>query len=396
MDIKICFVLRKSFPLFFIVIFTFSCAVRNKVFDVEVGDVPQDVEEVFIENPDGIEVEVWQQNLEVPWSIVFLPDGNALVSERPGRIRIIQNGKLQDEPYASIANVFTEGSESGLLGLALHPDFENKPYVYAMFTHIDGNQRKDNKIIRFSHKGNSSEMDRVILEGIPAGDKHNGGRIKFGPDGMLYITTGENFDKEQAQDMETLAGKILRVTPEGDIPADNPFDGSYIFTLGHRNPQGIDWHPVTGDLFSSEHGPSGEMALFGKDYINIIYAGKNYGWPKVLGEVNREAYEDPVIFWEETTPPGGIAFWDEDLFVSTMSSETLIRISMEQNGNSYIFTAMEHWFAPSRSKGIYGRFRDAAVGPDGALYVLTTNRDGRGNPVEEDDRILRITKVERE
>ncbi|MBA3899674.1 MAG: PQQ-dependent sugar dehydrogenase [Bacteroidetes bacterium] len=361
--------------------------------NAKVGEVPQKVKDVYVEKPEGIKVEIWQQNLEIPWSLVFLPNGDALVSERPGRIRIIQNGTLKEDVYANIPNVMhSKGSEAGLMGIALHPNFASQPYVYAMYTFQEGNVN-DNRVIRLKHNGSNATFDKIIVDGIPAGRNHNGGRIKFGPDGMLYITAGETFERELAQDMESLGGKILRVTPDGAVPNDNPFPGSIIYSLGHRNPQGLAWHPETGDLFSSEHGPSGEMRLTGNDIINIIKPGKNYGWPKVVGKVNMKEFEDPIIMWEAATPPSGMVFWNNNLYVTTLRSKALMHIQMNKTGDDYEITRIERWFSPKQNEGVYGRFRDVTVGPDGDMYVLTNNRDGRGNPTENDDRILRISKM---
>jgi glucose/arabinose dehydrogenase len=377
-----------TFPVSFL-----SCRnIISTVMNVEIGDVPQVVEHVYIESPDGINVEIWQEGLVVPWSLVFLPNGDALVSERPGRILLITNDEVQEQPYFTFDNVVHNyGSEAGLMGLALHPDFDNEPYVYVKYTHRQGNVH-DNRVVRLRHDGTTGNFDRVIVDGIPASNNHNGGRIGFGPDERLYIATGEIYERNLAQDMESLGGKFLRVTAEGEIPDDNPFDGSVIYTLGHRNPQGFDWHPETGDLFSSEHGPSGEMALRGKDIINVIYPGENYGWPLVVGEVNHEEYEDPIVMWEQAVPPSGVAFWQDDLFVATLRSQALVRITMDVENDGYQITGIEHWFSPSSNQGEFGRLRDVVLGPDDALYVLTNNRDGRGNPADNDDRILRITR----
>ncbi|TVR79712.1 MAG: PQQ-dependent sugar dehydrogenase [Chitinophagaceae bacterium] len=366
----------------------------SKITEVEVGEVPQQVEDVFIENPEGIQVEVWQENLVIPWSLVFLPDGSALVSQRTGSIIYIKDGDMQNQPYAVMPDIRQKhGTEGGLMGLAVHPDFENQPYVYAKYTFDDG-EEFDNRVVRFRHAGNRGIFDKVILKGMPAANNHNGGRIKFGPDGMLYIATGEIFDRSLPQDMNSLGGKFLRVKPDGDIPPDNPFPDSPIYTLGHRNAQGIAWHPETGDLFSSEHGPSGEMLITGNDIINIIYPGKNYGWPRVVGQMNYPEFEDPIIMWSNATPPSGMDFWNGDLYVATLRSRTLIRIELEKDSNSddYSILNIERWFSAKRNEGTYGRLRDVVVGPDNALYVLTSNRDGRGSPQEGDDKILRITK----
>lgn len=361
----------------FLLCFSFSCSVQSS----------SQVKDIFLPDGEGVSVEVWIENLEIPWSLVFLSDGRALVSERPGRIRLIKNGKLLDEPYARIDVAHT--GEGGLMGLAVHPDFPEKPYIYAMHTYSKAN-RIYNRVIRLKDNGRKGVFDRVIIDNIPGGRFHNGGRIAFGPDRMLYITTGETFQAELAQDIHSLAGKILRITPEGKIPADNPFPGSPVYSWGHRNPQGLAWHPETGDLFASEHGPSGEFLTFGHDEINVILKGGNYGWPRVIGIGGKKGYIDPLILWQRTTPPSGMTFYKGDLFVATLKSEALIRIRLKKIGNIYKVERIERWFAKNFSGGRFGRIRDVVPGPDGFLYFLTSNRDGRGEPRPNDDKIYRI------
>jgi len=399
-----------------------------------VGPRPQAMDDAAFEGAPGHRVETWVAGLEAPWSLAFLPGGDcrqddkpgagdatgsvgfgacapggdALVSERPGRIRLIRNGTLRPEPYAEI-DVAT-GGEGGLMGLALHPDFPRQPFVYVMHTYFPGPLPafvRRNKVVRLRHQGDTGAFDRVVLDGIPGALNHNGGRIGFGPDRMLYVAAGEIYEAELAQDATSLAGKILRVTPEGDAPADNPFPGSPVWSLGHRNPQGLAWHPATGDLFASEHGPSGEFGLGGHDEINLIVRGTNYGWPRAVGAPGVPSYRDPLVVWKTpTTPPSGIAFWRGDLYVATLRSQALMRIALARAGespratndaplsgragNDYRVTRIERWFAGGDDRP--GRLRDAVAGPDGALYVLTNNRDGRGRPREGDDRILRITR----
>ncbi|CUU02471.1 Glucose/arabinose dehydrogenase, beta-propeller fold [Candidatus Thermokryptus mobilis] len=370
----------KILPFGFALILFISC------FQI-VGQKPQKVEDIYLPDGDKVEVKVWVQDLEIPWSLVFLPDGRALVSERPGRIRLIENGKLVPEPYM-IINVKHIG-EGGLMGLAVHPDFPNKPYIYAMYTY-ESDGKIFNRVIRIKDEGRKGVFDKVIIDSILGARFHNGGRIKFGPDKMLYITTGEIFKGELAQDLNSLNGKILRLTPDGEIPSDNPFPNSPIYSYGHRNPQGLAWHPETGDLFESEHGPSGEYGRFGHDEINIIVKGGNYGWPKVIGAPGEKEYIDPIVVWKDATPPSGMTFYKGDLFVATLRSEALIRIKLQRSGKSYKVTKIERWFAFDKRRGKYGRLRDVVVGPDGNLYVLTSNRDGRGNPQPGDDKIYQI------
>lgn len=361
----------------------------------QTGGKPQAVEDVFLPDGDGIKVEVWVENLNVPWSLVFLPDKRALVSERSGKIRLIINGKLESHPYATVDAVRI--GEAGLMGLAMHPRFPAEPYIYAMYTE----QKKGalrNRVVRFRDHSRTGSFDRVILDDIPGGRFHDGGRIAFGPDGMLYVTTGENFNADLAQDRSSLAGKILRISPDGKIPADNPFKDSPVYSYGHRNPQGLAWQPETGRFFESEHGPSGEFAHFGHDEINRIVKGGNYGWPLVIGAPEIRSYIDPLIVWKEATPPGGIAFYNGtllphlkgDLFVATLKSRALIRVRFD--GDTKI-SRIERWFSTDFKKGKYGRLRDVVTGPDGAIYFTSSNRDGRGDPLPGDDRIYRILPI---
>ncbi|OGW27586.1 MAG: glucose dehydrogenase [Nitrospirae bacterium GWC2_42_7] len=339
-------------------------------------------------------VESWIENLEVPWSLIFLPDGRGLVSERPGRIRLIKNSKLQEIPYFNL-NVASIG-EAGLLGLALHPEFPLKPFIYAMHTY-----KKDdslyNRVIRLKDLGEKAVFDKVIIDKIPGGKFHNGGRIAFGPDKMLYITAGETFEADLAQDLKSFGGKILRVTSEGSIPEDNPFKGSPVYSYGHRNPQGLAWNNE-GILFSSEHGPSGEYLFFANDEINVISKGGNYGWPQAVGAAGKRSYIDPLIVWKKTTPPSGIAFYGGDklkhlkgdLFVTSLKGESLIKITLKRDGSRYEAAKIERWFSDDYDSGKYGRLRDVVEGPDGFLYFLTNNKDGRGDPKPSDDKIYRI------
>jgi len=379
---------RLFFLVLFINLFTVMGACEQRV-----GGRPQKAEDIFMPSVSGVRVEPWIKDLVIPWSLVFLDRGRALVSERPGRIRLIENGELREEPYALI-EVAAVG-EAGLMGLALHPDFPKKPYIYAMHTY-----EKDgglfNRVIRIEDAGRKGVFDKTILDDIPGGGTHDGGRIGFGPDGMLYIAAGEISEAELAQDLDSLGGKILRITPDGKIPDDNPFKGSPIYSYGHRNPQGIAWQPESGRMFESEHGPTGEFARFANDEINIIVKGGNYGWPKVIGASGIKDYVDPIIVWKETTPPSGIIFYAGgllqdlrgDLFVATLKSEALIRIRLSREKGKV--DTIERWFAKDPDSGEYGRLRDVVEGPDGALYFLTSNRDGRGNPRPGDDKIYRI------
>ena len=386
-------------PAVFAMAVTLVLSTLTHAKDPVVGPKPQHVKDIFLPTPSGIRVENWITGLEAPWSLVFLPDGRALVSERPGRIRLITDGRLAETPYAvfetapgasSLGNFFLNlfaSGEGGLMGLAVHPEFSTKPYIYAMYT-WRGSGGVRNRIVRLRDRGSNATFDKIVLGGVPGALFHNGGRIAFGPDGMLYATTGEIFEMQMAQDLNALGGKVLRIDPEGGIPGDNPFTGSPVWSFGHRNPQGLAWHPKTSTLYQSEHGPSGEFGFGAYDEINIIEKGRNYGWPQVVGAPARSLYVDPIAMWPETSvPPAGMTFHKDALYVATLRSEALIRLRID--GQRVL--SIERLFAKNQHSGILGRLRDAVEGPDGRLYILTSNRDGRGSPRPGDDKILRLT-----
>lgn len=352
-----------------------------------VGLPPQSSPDVPVPDPGEFTAQTFAENLEVPWSLVFLPDGRALVTERPGRVRLIEDGKLREEPYARISVADT--GEGGLMGLAVHPDFPGQPYLYVMYTYREG-VNLYNRVERLRDTGDSLLPDRVIVDRIPGARVHDGGRIAFGPDRMLYVCTGDARKPERAQDVKDLGGKILRYTPDGGVPKDNPFEASPVFAFGFRNPQGLAWDPETGALFASDHGPSGEFGLFGNDAVRLVRKGGNHGWPVVLGDVNIIPYVDPVVLWTRATPPAGMAFFGGKLYVATLKSEALVSIGFRQEGARYQAASIRRLFARGPAKGRYGRIRDVVVGPDKALYLLTSNLDGRGTPRKGDDRIVRL------
>jgi quinoprotein glucose dehydrogenase len=368
-----------------------------------VGPAPQRAPEQFLPTPPGYRAVPWVSGLEAPWSLVFPPDGRALVSERPGRIRLIRDGVLESAPYASFDVVSGAGAsglamlyslvargEGGLMGLAVHPDFPRQPFIYAMETY-QSPQGVRNRIVRLRDEGSTGRFDRVVFDGIPGSTYHDGGRIAFGPDSMLYVTTGETFEARLAQDRSSLAGKILRLTPEGGVPVDNPFPGSPIYSYGHRNPQGLAWHPQSGMLFESEHGPTGEFGLSAFDEINIIRAGGNYGWPLAVGAPGRPGLVDPILVWTGiAVPPSGIAFYKGDLFVAALGAGALIRVQVVETGSGYRVSGIERWFASGPEGSVLGRIRDVVVGQDSRLYFLTSNRDGRGEPRAGDDHVYRL------
>lgn len=334
------------------------------------------------------QVEVVASNLEVPWSLAFAPDGRLFFTERPGRIRVIVDGQLLPTPVAVLPAVTT--AESGLMGLALDPNFQDNGHIYVMYTLRGPQGQLFNRVSRLTVDGNQAGDEVILLDDIPGAAIHDGGRLKFGPDGKLYVTTGDATVPSLAQDPDSLAGKILRLNPDGTIPEDNPFPGSPVFTLGHRNPQGLAFSPGPTDaiqLFSTEHGP------VGNDEVNVIEAGNNYGWPIVQGISGDPRFTDPVLHFPMAVAPAGATFytadvlfpWAGNLFFATLRGQHLHRVVFSSPGSLEI-VQQERLF-----EGQFGRLRDIVQGPDGLLYFTTSNRDGRGDPAADDDRILRIT-----
>ncbi|WP_286793083.1 PQQ-dependent sugar dehydrogenase [Microbacterium sp. UBA3394] len=317
--------------------------------------------------PDG-SVETVATDLAAPWSIAFTADGTPLVSERDtGRIlEVVPDGSTRE--IGTVAGVAAAG-EGGLLGLAV--DDLDRLYAYSTGS-------SENRIDRFAVTGAPGSLalgdPETVLDGIPAARIHNGGRLAFGPDGMLYATTGDADQRPSAQNVDSLAGKILRMTPDGDPPADNPFEGSLVYSFGHRNPQGIGW-AEDGTMFASEFGQDTW------DELNIIVPGGNYGWPEAEGTGGAErGFIDPVQQWNpDEASPSGLAVTGGTVFVTGLGGARLFTIDAS---------------APETSEQLlrdeYGRIRDVTVAPDGTLWVLTNNTDGRGSPREGDDRILSL------
>lgn len=337
--------------------------------------------------------EVVATKLNVPWDMDFAPDGRLFLTERGGTLRVIDKGKLLEEPvYRFEAPLYKQG-EAGLLGIALDKDFKNNHYLYVYHTYQEGGQTR-NRVVRMVESGNKAKQDKVLLDNLPGENIHNGGRIKIGPDGLLYITNGDASKPSIAQDVKQLGGKILRIRTDGSIPQDNPFPGSPVYSLGHRNPQGLAWHPETGRLYSTEHGQTAH------DEVNLIEPGANYGWPLIEGDVSQVPAKDagkqgpgplkaPILHSGTTTwAPSGIAFvtkgpWKGNLLVANLRGTQLQRMILGSDGKS--IPTVESLF-----KNELGRIRNVMEGPDGSLYVMTNNRDGRGKPTAEDDQLIRL------
>jgi len=335
----------------------------------------------------NVGVQLVAANLEVPWALDFAPDGRIFFTERVGRIRVIQNGVVQPQPWATLSVTEQPGSEWGLLGLTLDPNFASNHYVYVYYTAAGGGP---NRIVRMIDQNGSGVVDNVLLDAIPAGGNHNGGRAKVGPDGMLFATAGESGVGQLAQDLKSLGGKVLRLARDGSVPADNPFPGSFVYSYGHRNPEGIAWHPE-GGLYETENGPSSSPPFCCHDEINLIQPGVNYGWPLVYGIAGDSRFRDPLLESGASTTwaPSGAAFISSgplqgSLLFTGLQSRALHRVVFGADGKTVAFQEQ-------LLKGQFGRLRDVEPAPDGSFYVLTSNRDGRGSPSADDDRILRVT-----
>ncbi|KKR30764.1 hypothetical protein A2715_02010 [Candidatus Woesebacteria bacterium RIFCSPHIGHO2_01_FULL_39_32] len=316
--------------------------------------------------------------LDTPWAIAFLPDGGVLITERKGTVRLINSsGDLLPNPIAEIECV-KEIGEGGLQGIALHPDFPSNYFVYLYYTYSESGGNTLNKVVRMTYRNQKLSDEKVIVNAIPGAANHDGGRIKFGPDKMLYITTGDAQNPSNAQDTDSLSGKILRVTYEGNPAAGNPFRNR-VYSYGHRNPQGISWD-ANGTLWETEHGPSGLET--GNDEFNRIEIGKNYGWPEIRGKETREGMVTPIIESgrSDTWAPAGLAYINGKFYFGGLRGQALYRVTL--SGNS---AELETFF-----KGEFGRLREVIAGPDNMLYITTSNRDGRGDPESDDDKVIRV------
>lgn len=343
------------------------------------GPAPSPREETPIATPGSpaptpaveLAVTVLVSGLEVPWDVAFTPSGRRFVTERDsGRVLEVLPGGRTREVHRFEVDATGEG---GLLGLAASPTKDSLLYAYLT-------SAQDNRVVRF-RPGSEPEP---ILTGIPKASLHDGGRIAFGPDGMLYVATGDATVPERAQDPRSLAGKILRLTPEGEVPEDNPIPGSPVWSLGHRNVQGLAWD-AEGTMYATEFGPDRD------DEINVIVPGGNYGWPEVTGKAGREEFIDPILVrqppeasWSGAVVLVGSAIpqWEGDLFTAALRGMRLWRVGLGPGGD---VTEVEELLVAE-----FGRLRHAAQAPDGSLWLLTSNRDGRGTPEPGDDRIVRL------
>jgi glucose/arabinose dehydrogenase len=312
--------------------------------------------------------QVLAKNLDVPWGLAFLPDGTALITERDTHriLEMAPGGK--PTPVQTLRGI-GGGGEGGLLGIAVSPRYEKDKTVFVYYT-----TATDNRIAKLRLGGRPVP----ILTGIPSANVHNGGRIAFGPDGYLYAGTGDGGERSNSQDRASLGGKILRMTPEGKPAPGNPFPGSVVWSLGHRNVQGLAWDSRKR-LYAAEFGQN----RF--DELNLIRAGRNYGWPEVEGIGRRAGFVDPLQTWTtDQASPSGVAISGGIAVLACLRGERLYAVALDPR------TGRVHGDPKVLLEGEYGRLRTVVAAPDGSIWVTTSNRDGRGEPAEDDDRILRI------
>lgn len=340
--------------------------------------------------------ELVASGLEVPWAIAAAPDGRLFLTERPGRIRVIANSRLLPRPWFVLD--IARGRDAGLHGIALAPDFATTRQVYVTGTFRDEGGELEQRVYRLVDSSGMGSALRLIAGGYPAPDVHRGGALAFGPDGLLYFSVGDVRDLRSPQDSTRPAGKIFRIRRDGTIPYDNPWPGLPAFALGLRNPQGLAWHPHTGELFATEHGPTDfpdEGGRADQDELNLIVPGGNYGWPLVSGLDSDRRFRSPLAEWTPAIAPAALAFytgpyapWRNNLFVGGMRSKQLRRIVLARTPP--VATGWRVLSEQPLFQEELGRIRAVAMGRDGFLYFATSNRDSDGDTALGMDRMFRL------
>lgn len=358
----------------FLIWFIASGEYKKHFFKPTDSNLPMGATQEEVEQPSDIDTIA--TDLSIPWTIVELPDGDLLFTERPGNLKRIG----ENNQTFAIEGVEHVG-EGGLLGLALHPNFEENGHIYLYLTTRTDNGLT-NRVERYTYDDDQLSNKQEIIENIPGASFHDGGYIAFGPDGKLYITTGDAGNEQSAQNTDSLSGKILKLNDDGSIPAGNPFKNA-VYSYGHRNPQGLAWDDK-GQLWSSEHGPSGLDS--GNDELNLIKSGANYGWPVIKGQQTRADMEKPIAESgsDETWAPAGLAFYDGSLYFAGLRGQSLYQAEINEDNS----VELRAHFA-----GDFGRLRAVFVNSEDLLLISTSNTDGRGSPEPNDDRIIQINSA---
>lgn len=357
-----------SMILIIVILFMAGCSKNNQPPPL---NEPENRQQEQLPKPVE-EREVIAENLDAPWSIEKI-GSTFYLTERPGNIVKIENGEIERQSV-ELEKELATASEAGLLGFVLAPDFQESNLAYAYYTYQD-NIGQFNRIVTLHLEDNIWKEESLLLDKIPSGSYHHGGRLKIGPDGKLYATAGDASEREIAQNLNALGGKILRMNLDGSIPSDNPFQNSYVFSYGHRNPQGITW-TSDGALYASEHGDNAN------DEINMIEAGQNYGWPIIEGHEEDEGMLSPLFTsgTEATWAPSGMGYYDDNLYVAALRGAAVLEFDLETNEQRELITGL-------------GRIRDVFI-EDEFLYFISNNSDGRGSPEENDDKLYRISLSE--
>lgn len=332
--------------------------------------------------------------IDTPWELLYGPDGYLWFTERSGKVSRFSPLTGESTIILTIQDVLEYG-EAGLLGMALHPEFDAYPWVYLVYNYSSGEFIKE-RLVRYVWNGSALTDGIILINNIPANSYHNGSRLAFGPDGKLYMSTGDAGFTSNSQNPNSLAGKILRINPDGSIPADNPVAGSYIWASGLRNTQGLVFTPE-GLLYGSDHGPNND------DELNLLQEGRNYGWPAVAGFCDlpdeltfcqQNNVREPLYAWTPTLAVAGIDYynhpsipqWQNSILMTSLKASKLVSLKLSADGLSVV--SADNWF-----DGFWGRLRDVCVSPDGKIYLAVSNRDGRGSPRPGDDRIVEIRAV---
>ncbi len=364
---------------------------------------------------DAVAFQVVAQGLTVPWSLAFLPTGEWLVTERPGRLRVLRFESGRSSPTISepiLRLPVVQDGEGGMLGLVIDPNFATNRFVYLYVTieiqMPNSTEDRVNRVLRYRLSEDLTRLtdEKVIVDNIPAAGVHNGGRLRFGPDGKLYVGTGDTWEANLSQDVSSLAGKILRYNSDGSIPSDNPFPGKAAYIIGIRNTQGFDWVSNSSNtplLAVADHGPSGEFGRTGHDEVNIATPGANLGWPTTYACQASPGLTAPILTWVSAQAPGGLSVyrgnllpnWRGDIVVGMLRSQRIHRIKLGFESRSVGILSHESYFSgrPDESTGAstFGRIREVITGPDNELYVTTSNCDGRGRcPSTTRDMILKL------